>query len=76
LSSFPLLPALPAIYKYSVAESIVLVVPLNFLDWVKITDFAGIFNPIANVDVANTTYKRPSVNNISTISFKIGIMPA
>jgi hypothetical protein len=54
----------------------VLVVPLNFLDWVKITDFAGIFNPIANVDVANTTYKRPSVNNISTISFKIGIMPA
>jgi hypothetical protein len=34
------------------------------------------FKPIANVEVAKTIYNRPSVNKISTISFKSGIIPA
>jgi hypothetical protein len=46
------------------------------LDYVNITDLAGIFKPIANVDVAKTIFNRPSVNKISTISFKRGIIPA
>jgi len=75
-SSLPLLPALPAICRYSVADSISLVCPLNFFCYVKITDLAGMLRPMANVEVAKTTLSKPSVKSISTISFRIGIMPA
>ena len=50
--------------------------PLNFCYWVKITDLAGMFKPIAKVDVAKTTLRRLSVNKISTISLSNGIIPA
>jgi hypothetical protein len=76
LSSFPLLPALPAIYKYSVDDKISYFSPLNFIDYVNITDLAGILSPIAKVDVAKTTLSKLSWNRISTISFKRGIIPA
>jgi len=46
------------------------------VDYVKITLLAGIFNPIANVEVAKTTLRCPSVNKISTISLRMGTIPA
>ena len=38
-------------------------------------DLVGKFNPSATVDVAIKTDNNFSANNISTISFKIGIIP-
>jgi hypothetical protein len=49
--------------------------PSYFLALVNITVLAGMFNPIANVSVANNTLIRPSPNNISIVSFKIGNKP-
>jgi hypothetical protein len=41
--------------------------------FVKITVFAGMLMPMANVSVANKTLINPSPNKISTISFNIVI---
>ena len=58
------------------ADSIWLDVPSNLVYCVKITDLAGMLSPIAKVEVAKTSFSRPSVKRISTIAFKSGIMPA
>ena len=42
---------------------------------VKITVFAGIFTPIANVSVANKHLIKFSENSISIVSFRIGNRP-
>jgi hypothetical protein len=49
--------------------------PLNFFKLEKMTVLAGIFNPIANVSVAKSTFNQPDANIISIISLIIGIKP-
>ena len=75
-SSLPLLPALPAIWRYSLVEIVPKSDPSNFFKPVNMTDLAGKFKPMANVDVAKTTLRYPSLKRISTSSLRICSRPA
>ena len=73
--SFPRRPARPLICVYSPGAMTRSSTPSNFLNAVNTTHRAGMFSPIANVSVANSTLSRPSPNRISTISLTTGSNP-
>ena len=74
-SSNPLLPALPAICKYSSVRKYLNPLFEYFFNFGNITVLVGIFTPTANVSVANNTFTNPFENRISITSFKIGTNP-
>ena len=74
-TSFPLRPALPHICLNSAVFKNLFVILLGFVSSVNTTVLVGILTPTANVSVANNTFIRPFRNNISIISFIIGITP-
>ena len=75
LSSRPRRPARPLICVYSPELIHRNAPPSNFLACVNTTVLAGMFSPVENVSVANSTLISPSWNRISVSSFKIGNIP-
>ena len=74
--SMPRRPARPVNWVYSAGERSTCDSPLNFTSFSSTTVRAGMLMPSARVSVAKTARMAPAVKSSSTISRKVGSIPA
>ena len=74
--SIPRRPARPVSWVYSAGVMSACVSPLNLTSFSMTTVRAGMLMPRARVSVAKTARIRPAVKSSSTISRKVGSIPA
>ncbi len=74
--SMPRRPARPVSWVYSPGVRSTCASPFHFTSDSSMTLRAGMLMPSASVSVAKTTFTSPWLNSCSTISLKIGSIPA